>query len=898
MNHSRRPGAGATLPRIAALLVLGAFTADAADWIWVEGEAAVERNVTRNPWYETVPAAAFSGGAFLAHFDDTKPGEASYRFEAPSAGDYGFWLRANPNESRLAYQLNGGDWRDIVTTNAVQKFTLAGWDMRFLGWINAGRVPLQTGTNTLRLRFEGRPKQHGLLDCFVLTRAPFEPFGIAKPDEAAKLRAARETDETNWFDFEPPPADLAADSPLNLRALNERYAGEYGRIVARDGQFLHAKSGKPVRFWAVNGPPHELKGEPLRACARLLASHGVNLVRAHGAVFEEQTGELRPERVQRLVEIVEAMKAEGIYTHLSIYFPLWFKPKAGLPWLEGYDGTKNPFAALMFNEGFQRQWEDWWRAVLTAKTSAGIPLLAEPALFGVEVQNEDSFFFWTFSEANLPDPQLRILERRFGDWLARKHGSLARAFAAWGDASLKRDNEAEGRAAFRPLYEIFTRKTARDRDTAAFLLEAQMGFYQRAVKFFRGLGYEGLVTPSNWATASPEVFGPLERLSYTGGDFLDRHGYFGCRNGGLFSEWSIHDGHTYIDRSALRFEAEEPGKPRQFNHPVIDIKYNNKPSMISETTWCRPNRFRSEAPLFLAAYGALQDSDAIVHFALDGAAWSVKPGFWMQPWTLMAPSQMGQFTAAALIYRKGLVKTGDVLADLTLNTGDLKDLKGTPLPQDAAFDELRLKDVPTGTDVKPGQRIDPLIHFAGRTRVNFRNSAGQTRLADLSRLIDRPHHQVRSSTGELVLDYANGLLTINTPAAQGASGNLKAAGKVELGDLVLESPLDNIHIVLVSLDGRPLKTSKRMLLQVMSEERNSGWKTVPQGGLNLIESIGHDPWRVRNLAGTMTLKRSDAARLDIAALGTDGTAGEHLRLADGALTLRPRTLHYLISARD
>ena len=41
-------------------------------------------------------------------------------------------------------------------------------------------------------------------------------------------------------------------------------------------------------------------------------------------------------------------------------------------------------------------------------------------------------------------------------------------------------------------------------------------------------------TCSNWTTASPEVFGPLENLSYTAGDFIDHHGYFGCRNGGLF----------------------------------------------------------------------------------------------------------------------------------------------------------------------------------------------------------------------------------------------------------------------------------------------------------------------------------------------------------------------------
>ncbi len=72
--------------------------------------------------------------------------------------------------------------------------------------------------------------------------------------------------------------------------------------------------------------------------------------------------------------------------------------------------------------------------------------------------------------------------------------------------------------------------------------------------------------------------------------------------------------------------------------------------MISETTWNRPNRFRSEAPLYYAVYGALQHSDAIVHFALDGTNWSAKPGFFMQPWSLMTPAMMGQFPAAALCF--------------------------------------------------------------------------------------------------------------------------------------------------------------------------------------------------------------------------------------------------------
>ena len=76
-------------------------------------------------------------------------------------------------------------------------------------------------------------------------------------------------------------------------------------------------------------------------------------------------------------------------------------------------------------------------------------------------------------------------------------------------------------------------------------------------------------------------------FSYTPTDFIDRHGYFGGRHKGEASEWSIRDGHVYADRSALRFEPDEPGKPKTFVHPAMDPSYDGKPSMVSETTWHR-----------------------------------------------------------------------------------------------------------------------------------------------------------------------------------------------------------------------------------------------------------------------------------------------------------------------
>ena len=696
-----------------------------------------------------------------------------------------------------------------------------------------------------------------------------------------------------WLPFSPKPDPFSLASVIDLRSFNEKQAGEGGFIAAAGSHFIHSGTKEPVRFWAVNGCPGETPAE-LRRSARVLSKYGVNLVRIHGGYFNAD-GSVDLLKVKHSIDIVEALKAEGIYSHFSIYFPIWLNPKPNTPWLAGYNGSQHPFAALTFNRQFQEKYQGWWKALLTTPSpTTGIKLIDEPAVFGAEIVNEDSYFFWTFTTANIPDAEMQMLESQFGDWLKQKHGSIETAMKNWSGPKVARDNPPQGRVGFRGLWEMANQRTARDKETATFLVESQRNFYQQQVKYLHSLGFKGVITASNWATSDPRVLGPLEKYTYTPGDFLDRHGYFGCQNKGDASEWSIRDGHTYIERSALKFDPEQPGKGKEFVHTAMDIHYDNKPSMVSETTFNRPNRFRSEAPLYYACYGALQGSDAIVHFAMDSNRWSVKPGYFMQPWTLMSPSMIGQFPAAALIYRKGLVATGDNVVDLNLKVADLLDLQGTPMPQDAAFDELRLKDVPQGTAIKPGNVIDPLVHYVGRTNVSFTDKGGPAKLIDPSKFIDHARQIVKSTTGQLKLDYGKGVLAINAPLAQGVSGNLHDAGSMELADLSIQSDLTLAHIVAVSLDGQPLATSKKMLLQVMSEEKSTGFETQPAGnGVQKIIHIGREPWSIKSIGGTVKFKRADAATLKVTALDANGDKQDEAGTAV-EIKLLPGALYYLI----
>jgi len=700
-----------------------------------------------------------------------------------------------------------------------------------------------------------------------------------------------------WLPFAPEEAGPAPDALLDLRFLNEDLAGEGGFITVRDGDFVRSVTGEPLRFWGVNGPPPGTTGEELRRCARALASRGVNLVRLHGPVFDE-AGEPHPEKIARALEVVEALKAEGIYTALSIWFPLWLRPRPGTAWLDGYDGRSHPFGALYFNPAFQTRYRRWWsELLLTPSAVTGRRLVDEPAVALLEMVNEDSLLFPTFGETVIPDAQLRLLERRLGAWLAGRHGSAAAALAHWAAAPRARDAPAEGRVALTPLPEAIRARSPRGLETVRFLFEVQRRFYDETYAFLRGLGYRGAIGASNWQTASPALLGPLEKLSYLAGDFVDRHGYLECARTGPDAAWALRPGQTYVNRSSLRLEGPSPLGPRDLEHFAMDPHYDGKPSVLSETAWERPSRHRSEGPLFLAAYGALQHGDAVVHFNLDGCGFTPSPRRTVQqPWTLMSPAAMGQFPAAALIFRRGLVASAGRLALVELERESLFRLEGSPLPQGAPLDELGQRGAFLGGGAPaPGQRIDPLVHLTGRVDVHFVDGPATVQVADLHPLVSRATRTVVSATAELRLDYGAGLLTIDAPAAQGVSGALRTAGTVTTRDLSFTSGLEIGHLVAVALDGHPLATSERILLQAMSEEQPAGFRADPAPGAAWrIGELGGPPWLVREISGTVRLRRPDAAGLRVTALDARGRA--EVEVGDAReVRLLPTTLHYLIA---
>ena len=136
----------------------------------------------------------------------------------------------------------------------------------------------------------------------------------------------------------------------------------------------------------------------------------------------------------------------------------------------------------------------------------------------------------------------------------------------------------------------------------------------------------------------------------------------------------------------------------------------------------------------------------------------------------------------------------------------------------------------------PFASFDPLAFFVGRVEHAIDTNAKPIALG-LDKYINREKKIVTSTTGEITWDYGNGLLTINAPTSQAAAGFLAKAGPIKLTDVTIESNNEYGTIHLISLDGQPLATSKKILVQAFTEEKMEGFRA----NNGTIADIGHPP---------------------------------------------------------
>jgi len=818
---------------LAFLMWCAAASAGEQAFVWWEGEGFKETNIpepvnmhlpgNRIPEQQT----KLSGGRWLTPGGPESDTQnfVKYEIEVPKTATYEFWVRKFWHHGPFRWRFGNAAWR--ICDN------LALHDETFLelhwcaNWVFLGEVALQKGRHAFHIEMLGN-KGGGAIDCFVLTEGAFTPRGKLKPGEKAG------TADEGFFAWEPDADPLADGCPIDLRHLNEAVAGEKG-FVRRDGSRFVLADGRPVRFWMVQAGFGDMLDRQIDRWARRLAKYGVNLVRMQLSNFF--TNYVKGERkafekeLERLHYAVAALKKHGIYSYFGHIYWHTHNPITD-EIITGFGNGQNAIAALIFSERFQKWYKEYVRAIMSpVNPYTKVPLAREPAVAFVEIWNESSLLFWTFNPQKFPQVERDLIEKDFGDWLVARYGSLEKTAASWGDDkhpdTHTPDRFAEGRVGLYAAghltsydWAVSQRVNRRAADQLQWMVESTLRFYTKMKRELREeVGLWQMITGSNWKTADEKTLGGLERFTYTPTDVVLRNDYFGpdYAKDGNMRFYAVDEGDTFRQFSSLK----PPASPSPLLTPLIA----EHTFMVTENSWERPLRYRAEWPFLVATYASMMGVDGWNFFALNSSDWQHS----MTVWDLNNPTILGQFPATALMFRRGdVTEPGTPAVRETISLADAYAMKGTKLFAAGGRDLLWVARIGDKEGASPtgGYGLDPKAFFVGPVLQEFADGPSKLQTVDLAQYINTAKSTVRSMTGELAWDFGKGVVTVNTPRAQGATGFLKDAGRIELADIAIEAGNEYGTILAVSLDGLPLKASKRILLQAATWDQpvTAGWR--------------------------------------------------------------------------
>ncbi len=901
---------------ICVLACCTAVSTAAEPLIWVEAEAAAKRQLVDNAGLNNVNPDELSGGKWICSFSHEKDpsGMGQYALDIPAAGRYHLWARAVAGTG-LAYRLDGASSAvSVAVDKGKDEIPVSADGNPFypgrIAWYDAGTVELTPGKHVIAWYLGGLKEKdrYGGLDCFVLTTGAFTPNGKYKPGGKSPQPTPAFQPGQAW-DFVPAADQLDPSALLDLRYLNEKAAGEHGFIrLSRDGDSFVRGDGRPIRFWAASSSPtpqFDLASQ--KHSAQFLAKRGVNFMRlGDNSLIPTAPGskitDVNEKALDEIFKGVAAMKSAGIY---SMIVPYWAcQVKIQKSWGVTDPGGDNPQGLLFFEPTMQKGFKAWLKALYGRKNPyTGLTLAEDPAVAIIELQNEDSLLWWGFSSIN-GDAQI-MLRRLFADFLKKKYGSLEQARQSWQNcAGFVPDAWDRGLPGLMHTWDLTrdgrTKKgkipgfEQRVTDQTEFLAQLMHKFNSEMTTYLRDeLGCKQLINACNWKTADMMLTQDAEYWSYSANDVIARNCYVEVYHQGVQAGWNIQAGDSYADVSMINSPVDLP----------VNVKKPlGRTFMLPETLWVPPDLYQSEGPLMVAAQTALTGIDITCWSGCGIGGWYHSDWFLFK-WVWNSPVTLGQFPAAALIYRQGLVRPGEPAVVEHRRLEDLWERKTPIISEQGGWDpNHNAGNITLTSSVKT--TVDPLAYLVGPVRVAYGSDPAKTQVVDLANYIDREHKTVRSITGQIETDYGKGVYRVNSPLVQAAAGFLKDAGTQHLADVDITCHNKYATIVVVPLDGKPLRESGKVLVQVGTVCRPAGWTTVPararingkQSDCFRIISRGKDQLQVENAEVTVSVanpRLSRAVLLDVNGMATP-TPVEVKQTGGKATVVLPANTMYLV----
>ncbi len=302
--------------------------------------------------------------------------------------------------------------------------------------------------------------------------------------------------------------------------------------------------------------------------------------------------------------------------------------------------------------------------------------------------------------------------------------------------------------------------------------------------------------------------------------------------------------------------------------------------------------------MLAAAYGRLLDLSGLCFFCIGSDSLVDQR---MKEFQDCSPAVIGQFPAAALLFRGDMLKRGPVIFEQALTLRQLFALHGSAQagpanmdPQWLAGNSAATVHAPAGTDTS-GRRFNPLLFDVGRIVRSEGAARFSQRVMNTSQYINTAAGTVKAASGELFWNYHAGWVTLNSPEARGVIGFLKKAGPVQLGHVVFKSNNEFGAILLIAMDKRPISQSRKMLLQVMTREKPFGFKVRGP----VITAMGAGPWNIRNVSATVAVPSLPGSPLSITPLDENANPLSTAILVQSkglqrVIHLLPNCLYYLL----
>jgi hypothetical protein len=344
----------------------------------------------------------------------------------------------------------------------------------------------------------------------------------------------------------------------------------------------------------------------------------------------------------------------------------------------------------------------------------------------------------------------------------------------------------------------------------------------------------------------------------------------GCSTPTLMARFDAIDTHAYWQHPHFPHRAWDPSDWVVANRTMVNEvggtlpglalrRVQGKPHIVSEYNHSAPNTYGSEGFLLLAAYGALQDWDALYAFAYshrkDWDAGHITSFFDID----QHPTKMVTLPAAVAMFVRG-----DVSAARDLVTG--------ALDKESEIDALRK----TGAwELVHGGHAGVPAEAALVRRIAIAPKPS-------ARKLERPSGpEYASDTGQLLWDLSHpgrGVVTVNSPKSKAVIG-YASGQRFDLGGIVIE-PGPTVQdgwcaITVTAMTGEIGAGHSRLLVTATGTAENTDMRWTSPAHESVAGNWGRRPARVEGIPARLTLP-SDAGRTRVWSLDVRGQRSKAL----------------------